>query len=233
MPDPTVIAGFSPGLLAGVFSLAGVVIAGLVTLVVLLLKREYRRHEAYMTKLDASAKAQADKLEMMARAQMDKDAILLERLSVTNERLKARENADTLLERRLGEGTQTFRELRDGIAGSIQAQSKLSEELYARQAKFEQEAHTRQLSFAGQWQTTLVDLANRFVGQAALDEYRTRHEQDHSRVEVRLSRQEELMEKMEQTVHGIDKKLEGGIQTIAALLAKHVTVGEQKPNGKC
>jgi len=203
-------------------------IAGLFTLVVVLLRRELGRHETYMQKTDGLLKELGTTFTAMAKAQSDKDAALVERYSVLGERLKFTEQTGALTQDRLREGSQAMQAIRESIAAEKDSREKFEREFAERQVKFEQEAHTRQLAFAGQWQTTLVDLTNRFVGQAALDEYRMRHEQDHSRVEVRLSRQEELMEKMEQTVHGIDKKLEGGIQTIAALLAKHVTIGSAK-----
>lgn len=214
----------SPTMVALTLAIGGALIAGLVTLVVLL----GRKFGEVVQKKMQDVEGYGKKLEAFFEAQGEKDRIHVERLAIVNERMKNYDKGWDTLQARLQEGTQTMRSQREELDAQKKAQDSFEKESVARQAKFEQEIHTRQLEFAGQWQTTLVGMAERFVSKDTLEDFRCRHEQDHGRLEQRMAHQEQLTEKMTSNILGIEKKLEGGIHTIAALLAKHITVGKAR-----
>lgn len=219
-----IAASMSPTTFGVILAIGGVLFAGMMTALVWLGRKLAFMIQAKMSDFD---KAQS-RIEGHIKAQADKDAALVERYSVLAERLKFASGALETIQDRLREGARTFGSLQKELAAEREAREKFERELTKLMSGFEQEVHNRVLTFADQWQRTLVDLANKFVSREAFNEYRTRHEQDHGRLEVRMARQEELTEKLEQTATGIKQELEGGIHMIAALLAKHITVGAPK-----
>ncbi len=214
----------SPMAVAATLAIGGALIAGLVTLVIVLGRKFGEILRQKMQEVAGYGK----KLDEFLTSHAEKDGLLVERLTITNERMKNYDASWDTLQARLRDGSQAMQAIREDLAARKDEQERYEREIAARQAKFEQEMHTRELAFANQWQTTLVGLADRFVSKEVLDEYRRRHEQDHGRMEARMAHQEKTVERMQASVLGIDQKLEGGIHTIASLLAKHVTIGADK-----